>query len=102
MEPLVIFGTPEIQGAANDGTQGIGVSTPNAAAVAAATTGLAGHWHIPKVGTFIKGLLLIVFPKGSDEAEFVEITLSIVGVIPNEQVKRAVLVTAVGIELLPS
>lgn len=97
MEPLVTLGTPDNQGAANDGRQGIGVSTPSAAAVAAATTGFAGHWHIPNVGILTKGLLQAVFPRGRDEAEFVEITLSIVGVIPNEQDKRAVLVTALGI-----
>ena len=97
IDPLVTLGTPVIQGAASDGKQGMGVSTPSAAAVAAATTGFAGHWHMPKVGTFTKGLLLTVFPKGSDEAEFVEMTFSIVGVIPNEQLKSAVLVTADGI-----
>ena len=37
------------------GTQGMGVSTPRAAAVAAATVGLAGLEHMPKVGRFAPG-----------------------------------------------
>ena len=41
-------GAPTIQGAAVAGTHGIGVSTPSAAAVAAATVGFAGDEHMPK------------------------------------------------------
>ena len=48
-------GAPGTQGAMVMGMQGIGVSTPRAAAVAAATMGLAGLWHMPKGGTFIMG-----------------------------------------------
>jgi hypothetical protein len=36
--------------------QGIGVSTPNAAAVAAATAGLAGDIHIPNGMMFVMGM----------------------------------------------
>jgi hypothetical protein len=36
---------------------GIGVKTPSAAAVAAATAGLAGDEHIPKVARLTIGLL---------------------------------------------
>ena len=39
------------------GTQGIGVSTPQAAEVAEATVGLAKDRHIPKVGILTMGLL---------------------------------------------
>ena len=39
------------------GTQGIGVSTPQAAEVAEATEGLARERHKPKVGMLTKGLL---------------------------------------------
>jgi hypothetical protein len=41
-----------IQGAAIAGRQGIGVRTPNAAAVAAATIGLARLIHIPNMAIF--------------------------------------------------
>ena len=37
------------------GMQGCGVSTPSAAAVAAATIGFAGFLHIPIVGMFTSG-----------------------------------------------
>ena len=37
------------------GMQGCGVKVPAAAAVAAATTGLAGLWHRPKGAMFIIG-----------------------------------------------
>src|SRR5437870_4664119 len=45
--PIITVGEPGAQGAGVTGTQGIGVSTPRAAAVAAATIGLASDWHIP-------------------------------------------------------
>lgn len=41
-------GTPGTHGAGITGTQGIGVRTPKAAAVALATAGLANELHIPK------------------------------------------------------
>lgn len=48
-------GEPGSQGAAVTGIQGIGVNTPSAAAVAAATMGLEGDWHIPKGRIFNMG-----------------------------------------------
>ena len=48
---------PGTHGAGVTGMQGIGVNTPNAAAVAAATVGFAKLLHIPKGSTFTKGLL---------------------------------------------
>lgn len=54
-------GEPGIHGAAMAGTQGIGVSTPIAAAVAAATVGLARELHMPKGSMFTMGLLSITF-----------------------------------------
>jgi hypothetical protein len=50
-------GAPGVQGAGVAGMQGMGVNTPSAAAVAAATTGFDGLWHIPKGGMFIMGML---------------------------------------------
>ena len=46
-------GQPGTHGAGMLGTQGIGVNTPPAAAVADATCGLAGLLHIPKVGNLL-------------------------------------------------
>ena len=46
------------------GIQGIGVSTPRAAAVAAATIGLAGLRHIPNGMMFIIGLLSMMLAAG--------------------------------------
>src|SRR4051812_20824642 len=43
----VTVGEPATHGAGVTGMHGMGVSTPMAAAVAAATIGLAGDWHIP-------------------------------------------------------
>jgi hypothetical protein len=55
MSPIVTVGDPGVQGAVVIGMHGIGVSTPRAEAVAAATSGLAGHMHIPKVEMFSIG-----------------------------------------------
>lgn len=46
------------------GTHGIGVSTPRAAAVAAATVGLEGDMHIPNGGMFAIGLKSMMFAAG--------------------------------------
>lgn len=45
--PHSTVGEPGVQGAAMTGTHGIGVKAPMAAAVAAATCGLASDWHMP-------------------------------------------------------
>ena len=47
--PIMTVGDPGAQGAVQAGTQGWGVKTPDAAAVAAATVGLDMELHIPKV-----------------------------------------------------
>ncbi len=54
--PTVVFGGDVgIHGALVAGMQGIGVKTPKAAAVAAATIGFEGVVHIPKLGMFMIG-----------------------------------------------
>jgi hypothetical protein len=50
--PTNRVGEPGIQGLAVIGMQGIGVNTPNAATVAAATTGLAGDEHMANGSIF--------------------------------------------------
>ena len=57
-------GEPAIQGAGVTGTQGIGVKTPRAAAVALITAGLAGELHMPKGMMFTSGLLSIILASG--------------------------------------
>ena len=59
-----VGGPPGIHGAAVAGIHGIGVNTPNAAAVAAATMGLAMLLHMPKVGMFTNGIWSIKFAAG--------------------------------------
>ncbi len=62
--PIRMVGEPTIQGAVVTGTQGIGVRTPSAAAVAAATVGLEGDMHIPNGGMLTIGLLSMMFAAG--------------------------------------
>ena len=83
------------QGATVAGTHALGVSTPNAAAVAAATAGLAGLEHIPKV----VHLLSIIVAAGIPPIITVccEETGSTIGTVPNEQVQTAVLTTGFAI-----
>jgi hypothetical protein len=57
-------GAPGAQGEAVTGMHGIGVSTPNAAAVAAATVGFEGEMHIPNGAILTIGLLSIMFAAG--------------------------------------
>jgi len=63
LEVLLSAGIPPIRQVAEPGTQGavtgmqgMGVKTPSAAAVAAATVGLAMDIHMPKVGMFVMGM----------------------------------------------
>jgi hypothetical protein len=56
---------PGTHGAGVTGTQGIGVNTPNAPAVAAATVGFASEVHIPKGIILTNGILSIIFAAGT-------------------------------------
>lgn len=62
--PSKTVGLPVIHGVPVAGIQGIGVKTPNAAAVAAITVGFVGALHIPNVAIFTKGLLSIIVAAG--------------------------------------
>lgn len=55
---------PGVQGVTVTGIQGIGVSTPKAAVVAAATVGLAKDEHIANGIIFTKGMLSIMLASG--------------------------------------
>ncbi len=63
--PSKTVGEPTIHGATVTGMQGIGVNTPIAAAVAAATIGLDGVMQTPNGMTFIKGAKSMMFAAGT-------------------------------------
>ena len=54
--PSMTVGAPGIHGEEVIGRHGIGVNTPNAAAVAAATIGFDGVMHIPNGRMFTNGI----------------------------------------------
>ena len=97
MLPILQVAEPGFQGEAVTGTQGIGVKTPSAAAVAEATAGLAIDEHIPKVGMFFIGTKSIIFAAGAVALTlFSGVTRSAAGATPNVHVIAAPAVTWVG------
>lgn len=64
MLAIIVFEQPGVQGATVTGMQGIGVSTPKAAAVAAATIGLEGELHMANGGIFTMGILSMMLAAG--------------------------------------
>src|SRR5688500_14698638 len=85
MLPMSTVGEPTTQGAAVTGTHGMGVSTPSAAAVAAATVGLDGDWHMPNGGMFTIGLLSMMLAAGVPVIVLLAgSTTSVLGATPNE------------------
>jgi len=64
MLPTSIVGEPGAHGAGVTGTHGIGVKTPSAAAVAAATVGFDSELHMPNGGTFVIGTLSMIVAAG--------------------------------------
>jgi hypothetical protein len=77
------------------GTHGIGVKTPSAAAVAAATSGLAKLVHIPNVGMLI-GVIDMIVAAGLSSIITIDVgrTSRDAGARPNEQRTRAPMFTA--------
>src|SRR5689334_1237656 len=63
--PSITVAAPGAHGATVAGMQGMGVSTPSAAAVADATVGFATDMHMPKVGIFTIGLLSMMLAAGA-------------------------------------
>jgi hypothetical protein len=61
---MVTVGAPGVHGAVVTGMHGCGVSTPAAAAVAAATCGFAGHVHMPNGAMFAVGIWSEMFAAG--------------------------------------
>jgi hypothetical protein len=93
---------PGVQGAGVTGRQGIGVRTPNAAVVAAATAGLAGDMHMANGMMFTIGLLSRMLASGWF-AVFTRLTGSttrLLGAIPILHCSVAPLQTCCGIQNL--
>lgn len=99
MLPIATVGAPGTHGADVAGMQGIGVSTPRAAAVAAATVGLAGLEHIPNGMMFSIGTWSMIVAAGMllESVRFVGNTFSTDGATPNEHIIWAPCVTCSGI-----
>jgi hypothetical protein len=65
--PIITDVDPGVHGVVT-GTHGIGVSTPMAAVVALATSGLAGDMHMPKVAMLAMGAQSVIVAAGSPPA----------------------------------
>lgn len=106
LSPPDIIGSPlnkhvgftGIHGATTAGTHGIGVKTPKAAAVAAATVGLEIVLHIPKDIMFTIGIKSIIVATGNPAANTGNFGGTTKGTeaTPNEQLHKAPQ-TAIGI-----
>ena len=68
MLPIKTVGEPGAHGAGVTGTHGMGVRTPRAAAVAAATVGFDGELHMPNGGMFTMGALSMIVAAGGPPA----------------------------------
>lgn len=92
--PIMQVADPGVQGEVVTGMQGIGVNTPNAAAVADATVGLAMDMHIPKGGIFVMGMKSMMLAAGVVALTLLAgNTLSADGAIPKEHIITAPAVT---------
>lgn len=88
--PICTVVEPGDHGATVLGIQGIGVKTPNAAAVAAATVGLDIELHMPKGSIFKIGLLSITVAIGMVVTTlFSGRTFNIDGATPKGQLSTA-------------
>jgi len=92
-------GAPGTHGATVAGMHGIGVSTPNAAAVAAATIGLAGEMHMPNGMILSNGMWSMMLASGTSSVitRFMGKTTSELGAIPMVHIIIAPMHTCIGI-----
>jgi len=94
--PIMQVGEPGTHGAVT-GMQGMGVRTPRAAAVAAATVGLAMDMHIPKVGMLVIGTQSIIVAAGAPAIVlFIGRTFRTEGATPKVHIIMAPVVTSWG------
>ncbi|HWO29379.1 MAG TPA: hypothetical protein VNO32_11350 [Candidatus Acidoferrum sp.] len=98
MSANITVGAPGTHGATVAGMHGIGVSTPIAAAVAAATIGLAGDMHIPNGMIFTRGMLSMMLASGTSlvKTMFVGRTTSELGAMPKLHIMVAPIQTCIG------
>lgn len=90
LPPTKTVGEPGVQGAVVAGMQGMGVSTPKAAAVAEATVGFARELHMPKGKIFTKGALSMIEAMGMVDMTFpVGSTVKTEGAAPKLHCKLA-------------
>ncbi len=84
MFPINTVGAPGTQGAGVTGTHGMGVSTPSAAEVAAATVGLARLLQTPNGAMLATGALSMMVAAGTPPAivRFAGRTISELGAAP--------------------
>lgn len=94
MPPIITVGQPGVHGVVT-GMQGIGVRTPRAAAVAAATAGLAMDMHIPKDEMFTIGAQSMMLAAGAPAMVLLTgRTLSVPGARPKGHMSIAPVVTS--------
>lgn len=88
--PYMTVGTPGVHGVVT-GTHGIGVRTPRAAAVAAATVGLDGVVHIPNGAIFTIGAKSMMVAAGIFETLTIDVgsTVNVEGATPNGHINAA-------------
>jgi hypothetical protein len=88
--PYATVGMPGVHGVVT-GTQGIGVSTPSAAAVAVATVGFAALEHMPNGAIFTMGAKSMMVAAGifAHDTIDVGITVSVDGAAPNGHANAA-------------
>ena len=93
--PIITVAEPGDQGAAITGMQGMGVNAPIAAAVAAATVGLAIERHMPKGGMLTIGIWSMMAAAGmpSLKVRLSGGTTSVLGARPCEHISVAPIVT---------
>jgi hypothetical protein len=99
MPPTVTMGDPGAHGATVFGTHGMGVSTPEADAVADATEGFARDEHMPNVGMFTMGMKSLMVAAGMF-AHMMPVdgsTVSVPGAVPKGHIRLAPDTTRIGI-----
>lgn len=94
--PTMMVAEPGVQGAVTTGMQGMGVSTPMAAEVAAATWGFEGVMHMPKGMMFTIGVKFMMVAAGFFSALTMldGMMARLDGATPNGQVRVAPMVTS--------
>jgi hypothetical protein len=98
--PIVTFDDPGDHGLST-GTHGWGVSTPDAALVAAATCGLASDVHSANGGTLL-GATSVTTPAAAVASTSTPEAANVDGAVPNEHCNAAPVQTWLGICHLPS